>query len=631
MARQTASLTLSGISLTPSDTPEAANDRRAAIREYCILDTVPEPNFDDIAKLAATIFETAAAAISFIDDDRQWFKSVVGLGMHETPISHSFCAHTILQDDVMVVEDATSDPRFVDNMLVTGEPHLRFYAGMPIRAADGTAVAALCVIDPVARLHGITDVQRTTLKVLAAQVETQLELRRAIIRRDEHADEQRRLSSAFRFLAEHDTLTGLPNRSVFNERLLAATQARGHRSRAAVMLIDVDHFKQVNDAFGHDAGDALLREFGARLTRNLRAHDTIARLGGDEFGSILHGMDGDEALESICRSLDNRLREPLAHEGRLIECRASIGIAIYPDHAATPEGLVKCADLALSAAKARRGSIVMFQENLCAEFEREVGLLAEARSALTNGAVVPGYQPKIDLRTGLVAGFEALVRLSANPGLREHPQMFACAFGDRELAVEIGARMTQQVLDDVKSWSNAGVAFGHVAINSCAADFVSNDYAERLLAMLANRNLDPRLIELEVTEGVFLGRGSHHVERALAKLSSAGIRIALDDFGTGYASLSHLRKFPVDILKIDRTFVAGACVNADDAAIVRALVGLGQSLGIETIAEGVETPGQAALVKAAGCSTAQGYLYGAACAARLVPAVIAKLACARAA
>ena len=204
--------------------------------------------------------------------------------------------------------------------------------------------------------------------------------------------------------------------------------------------------------------------------------------------------------------------------------------------------------------------------------------------------------------------------------------MFAKAFCNRELAAAIGERMITRVLDDIKSWKDAGLAFGHVAINSCAADYASNDFAERLLGSMAARGLDPRLLELEVTEGIFLGRGAHHVARALAMLSSRGIRIALDDFGTGYASLSHLKQFQVDVLKIDRTFVSGVSNDVDDAAIVRALIGLGQSLGIETVAEGVETHEQAAFVHSYGCSTAQGYLYGAACSSDRVPAVVANFA-----
>jgi diguanylate cyclase (GGDEF)-like protein len=606
--------------------------RNQALACYRILDTMPETDFDDIAGLASTIFGSTFAAISFIDDDRQWFKAKIGLGICETPITESFCVHAVARDEMLVVCDASSDPLFRDKPNVIGDPHVRFYAGMPIHASDGTPIAALCVFDPEPRPQGINEAERTTLRVLAAQVETQLELRRAIYQRDEQAAVEREMSNELQFIAEHDALTGLPNRAVFQRRLTETLDdAGGSPGRSAIMLVDVDHFKQVNDAFGHDAGDALLSDFGARLRLALRATDTVARLGGDEFGVILHDIDAAGALDSICRSIDERLRRPLSYAGRLIECRASIGVAVYPDHAETVERLIKCADLALGAAKAQRGSIVLFRESIGDDFENEVALLAQARAALASNAVVPGYQPKVDLRTGKVVGFEALVRLRDGKGLCEHPSMFLKAFCNPELAAAIGERMITQVLDDVMAWSAAGVAFGHVAINSSAGDYAANDFAERLLSEIDMRGLDLRTIELEVTEDIFLGRGSHHVARALALLSSQGVRIALDDFGTGYASLSHLKQFPVDVLKIDRTFLKGVGSDAADTAIVQALIGLGQSLGVETVAEGVETVQQAAFVLAQGCCTAQGYLYGGATTADSVPDVVAGFGCARAA
>jgi diguanylate cyclase (GGDEF)-like protein len=627
MTRKKRLMSLRAVSNSASAIRLAADHRHDAIRAYDVLDTPPEQSFDDIARLAASIFGSKSAAISFLDGQRQWFKSQVGLGVRETPISESFCAHAVRQDEVMVVGNAAGDRRFATNPLVTGEPHIRFYAGMPIRAFDGTPIAALCVIDPEPRPEGITDLQRTALEVLAAQVEAQLELRRALNRREEQAEVQCALSNAMRYMAEHDTLTGLPNRAVFQQRLAdAVDRVTSDATRTAVMLIDVDHFKQVNDAYGHDAGDALLREFGARLRRALRATDIVARLGGDEFAAILNGISADETLDKVCQSLDERLREPLIHKGRLIECRASIGIALYPDHAHSPEALVKCADLALNAAKFRRGSIVLFKKQMGARFDQELALLGEARAALAADRIVPGYQPKIDLRTGTIAGFEALARLRSAAGLREHRDMFSVAFKHSEVAAQIGGRMIKRILDDVKSWRDAGLDFGRVAINSCAADFAPNDFAERLLASLAARGLDPRLIELEVTEGIFLGRGSHHVARALKLLSSHGVRVALDDFGTGYASLSNLKQFPVDVLKIDRAFVKGVATDADDTAIVRALIGLGKNLGIETVAEGVETAEQAALVGSWGCCTAQGHLYGAASSAEHVRVMLGPVA-----
>lgn len=601
--------------------------RRRAIAQYRILDTLPESNFDAVAALAGKVCNTPFAAISFIDDDRQWFKAQYGLGVCETPIGQSFCSHAIRQNEIFLVPDARIDPRFSNNPLVTGSPHLRFYAGAPIRAADGTPIAALCVMDDRPREEGLCDTQRMTLAVLAQQVEAQLGLRLAVIERDAHAEEQRAMARDLKHVAEHDPLTGLVNRRVFNNCLEdALRESNDTKTRTALMLFDVDHFKQLNDSLGHDVGDILLCSFAKRLRSIVRSGDTVARLGGDEFAVILTGVDQKEELTGVLRSLNDRLREPLRHAGRVIECRASIGVAIYPDDANTAGCLVKHSDLALAVAKQERGRAITFHPQMAEEFCQRERLLELAREAIANDRIMPFYQPKIDLWTGALVGFEALVRRVGGEDPEASSNMFAAAFEDRELSAEIGRRMLAGACADMRGWSNARIDFGHVAINSCAADFAGNGFAEQLLDTIEEYGLNPCQFELEVTEDVFLGRRAHHVARALDKLSASGLRIALDDFGTGYASLTHLKQFPVNVLKIDRSFVSGIGRNADDAAIVCALIALGKSLGITTVAEGIETQQQAAFVRAHGCTLGQGFLYGAAHPAIDVPAMLAAFA-----
>ncbi|WP_296719276.1 bifunctional diguanylate cyclase/phosphodiesterase [Erythrobacter sp.] len=608
--------------------PEAEHgrlQRRNAIARYGILDSAPEPHFDDIVRLAARITGAKTAAISFIDETRQWFKARWGLDPRETPLSVSFCVHTIDVAAPLVVKDAAEDPRFADNPLVAGVPNIRFYAGMRILAADGTPIAALCVFDPTPRPQGITPLEEETLRTLAGQVEALLELRRLVQERDSQVVAQSRLTERLRYVAEHDDLTGLPRRDLFN-RLLTRTMegARQNGQRAALLVVDVDHFKQINDSLGHDAGDALLCGFAQRLRNLLRHTDTAARLGGDEFGVILGGIDREEQVADVVASLNRRLHEPILHRGRLISCKASVGVAIYPDHAADPDGLMKCADLALAEAKLSRGRAETFSPRLMEEFDRGTAMLSVAREGLEAGRLVAHYQPKIDLDTGALVGFEALVRCQTPDRVTIMPDSFAQAFDDRELAVAISSQMIASVLDDIRTWVDRGLHFGHVAINTGAADFRSNAFAEMLLKEIAARDLSPSMIELEVTEGVFLGRGAQHVGRALKVLSKAGVRIALDDFGTGYASLTHLKQFRVDVLKIDRSFVSGIGTNFDDTTIVRALIGLGKSLGITTVAEGIETAAQAEFATAHGCDIGQGFYFGKAQPGAFVPAMIAR-------
>lgn len=616
-----------GVCAASPRSKRSRSSRREAISHYRILDTAPEADFDNIANLAANIFGTQSAAISFIDDHRQWFKARCGLELAETPIATSFCAHAIEEATIFLVRDASLDPRFSRNPLVTGMPKLRFYAGMRILATDGTPIAALCVFDPEPRPLGLTELERTALQALAAQVETILELRRMVQERQSQAEAQAELAQKMHHVANHDALTGLPHRRLFNRRLAAAMRdARKNDTRVALLMVDVDHFKQINDSLGHDAGDALLCRFATRLLSVVRKSDTVARLGGDEFGVLLTNIDRDAEIKQVVSSLNSALHKPITHRARMIDCRASIGLAIFPDHAATSASLMKCADLALAEAKRSRGCTETFCRSMDDDFERETQMLSIARKGVAEGLIIAHYQPKINLHSGALVGFEALVRCSRPDKAPILPEAFAVAFRDRELAVAISRQMHQRIFDDMKTWSDQGLPFGHVAINTGAADFLANDFAEVLLARLEQRGLSPSMIELEVTEDVFLGRGSHHVARALSVLSEAGVRIALDDFGTGYASLTHLKKFKVDVLKIDRSFVSGIGKNLDDTVIVRTLIGLGNSLGIETVAEGIETEGQAEFAKAQGCDMGQGFLFGPAQPPESLPAILSQYA-----
>ena len=606
--------------------------RRKALASYAILDSAPEAAFTDLALLARELFGAPMAAISFLGDERQWFKAECGLGVCETPIEQSFCKLASAQDEVLVVRDARLDARFASNPLVLRDPKIRFYAGMRVTSADGTPIGALCVLDTRARPQGITLTEKLALRVLASQVQALLELRRAVMDQAAELESKDRLSRQLSFVAEHDGLTGLSSRAPFQARLgEALVRSAKEGTRVAMMFIDVDHFKQVNDTLGHDVGDEILRSFARRLRNVLRKNDTIARLGGDEFGAVLCDISEDSTLATLVHSVSQRLNEPIRHNGRTVDCRASIGVAIYPDHASTAETLMKCSDLALAQAKEERGCAVTFNSRISERFERESRMLEVARQGLRDGNILPHYQAKIDLKSHKVVGLEALVRCAQATGAPLLPEKFAHALADREVARLIGETMLERVLDDIKVWTDRGLAFGHVAINTCAADFQGDNFGERLLNGLAIRQLCPTQMEIEVTEGVFLGRGADYVARALDLVSSKGVRISLDDFGTGFASLTHLKQFPVDAIKIDRSFIDGIGKRADDATIVKALIGLGRSLGIETIAEGLETEQQVAFVKAHGCVTGQGFIFGHALPAAAVPAFILDQALFRAA
>jgi diguanylate cyclase (GGDEF)-like protein/PAS domain S-box-containing protein len=420
--------------------------------------------------------------------------------------------------------------------------------------------------------------------------------------------------------AAHDALTGLVNRSVLHQKLEDAARTAARTGVPfALLLLDLDDFKRTNDTLGHDAGDALLCSLAERLLGAARPDDTVARLGGDEFAILLHNVGSEAQIESVCAKVFEAIKEPIVHDGKLLECRTSVGASIYPLLADSKAELLKQADLALYAAKASgRGTIKIYEAAMRADLHRRNGMLVACRRALDEDLIRPYYQPKVDLKTRRVVGFEALLRWEdAQVGLQT-PQSISAAFEDMTLAAEISDRMIDRVLDDVQVWLNRGIPIGHIAINAAAAEFRRGDFADSLLGKLKERSLPSRCVQLEVTETVFLGRGAEYVERALKALNAEGVKVALDDFGTGFASLLHLKEFPIDVLKIDRSFITELQVNPDDGAIVDAVIGLGSSLRMEVVAEGVETRAQHDFLEALGCNTGQGFLYSPAIPAALV-------------
>jgi diguanylate cyclase (GGDEF)-like protein len=492
--------------------------RLQAIQAYRIIDTDTEPSFDDLASLAARICNVSTAAVTFVLDNRQWLKAAVGFGIREAPLNYSFCAHAISQNDLLVVTDASIHPNFKDNPLVTGSMNVRFYAGMPIRSHDGIPLGTLCVVGMTPRPEGLSLLETESLMVLARQVESLLELRRTINLREQVNEEQTLLAARLNWIANHDLLTKLPNRALFQQRLKEAISSpKGDQDKSVVMLVDIDHFKQVNDSHGHDAGDALLCAFANRLDAVVDATGTVARIGGDEFAVILPNVPNEAYLDNFVTALLQSLREPFAHRNRFVECRASIGIATFPDQAETLEELVKYADLALAEAKmAGRNCASIFRPALASEFQLVTAMLDRARYAIDHHLIHPYYQPKLSFETGQIIGFEALLRLQNDTGEIELPAAIAPAFNDRELAVSISNRMIERILTDMRTWTSAGVAFDHVAINTAAADFASNDFAERLLEKLSFFGVLPTMIEIEVTESVVLSRGGEQVQRALS-------------------------------------------------------------------------------------------------------------------
>jgi len=409
-------------------------------------------------------------------------------------------------------------------------------------------------------------------------------------------------------LAHRDELTGLPNRALFQSRIDAMMEDKADR-KGALLLLDIDHFKEVNDTLGHASGDALLVCLADRLRSCVPESGIICRLGGDEFAILLPSADAKDAASAAERIL-GVVREPIESEADVIRPRATIGIALIHEHGATPSEIMKCADIALYNGKTEgRDRCAFFEPGLCAAIQARSDLIRDVRDGLERNEFQPWYQPIVSIADGSVRAVEALMRWN-HPALGTlPPARFLATLADAEVALSFGRALMAQVLADYRGWMDAGLAPDYIAVNVSAAGLRLPDFAERILMRLEQVGIPFSSFALEVTETVLFGTGSTNVERSLAALHSAGVRIALDDFGTGYASLTHLREVPVDIIKIDQSFVRSILTDRGSQAIVSAVLELGRGLGKAVVAEGVETEEHALMLRAAGCVEAQGYLY----------------------
>ena len=423
---------------------------------------------------------------------------------------------------------------------------------------------------------------------------------------------RKRSEDHIRRLAHHDSLTELPNRALFLDRLgQAMAQARRDGRPMAILQLDLDHFKDINDTLGHPAGDTLLRACARRLQSILHDTDTVARIGGDEFAIILTGLDQPIDAGHIAQRIIARLLEPISCQGHEVHTGTSIGITIFPDDDTDPDQLLRNADIALYRAKANgRNTYSFFVEAMKRQVERRKELEADLRRAIAGDEFTLHYQPQIRLADRKVVGMEALMRWRHPTRGLVMPSEFLAVAEDAGLIVPIGLEVLSQACAQARAWLDAGLEFGRVTINLAPAQFKARDLAYAINDALQSAGLEAEHIGLEVTEGAFLGRATDRVAQTLTRLHDMNVAIALDDFGTGYASLAHLRRFAIDRLKIDGSLVRDIGIDPGNTAIVRTVISLGHSLGLEVVAEGVETEAQYEFLRQHGCDGAQGYLLG---------------------
>jgi len=419
----------------------------------------------------------------------------------------------------------------------------------------------------------------------------------------EDVTERRQAEARIAYMARHDTLTGLPNRAVFGERIDEALAQIGRGNRFSVLCLDLDRFKEVNDTLGHPVGDALLRAVAERLGACVRDTDTVARLGGDEFAVILTDIHRPDDAAVLARHIVEVISAPYTLEGHLVSVGVSIGICFAPGDGSSCEKLIKNADVALYRAKADgRGTWRFFEVEMDIRLQARRALELDLREALANGEFQLHYQPIYDFRAQRIGGFEALVRwIHPTRGLVP-PGDFIAIAEEIGLIVPLGAWCLKTACRDAMRWPD-GIK---VAVNVSAVQFRDEIIVASVRDALADSHLPPKRLELEITESVLL-KDNLATLATLHALRRVGVRIAMDDFGTGYSSLSYLRSFPFDKIKIDQSFVRDITPDADSGLIVRAVIGLGASLGMRTTGEGIETEIQFDRLAAEGCDEGQGY------------------------
>jgi len=410
------------------------------------------------------------------------------------------------------------------------------------------------------------------------------------------------------YLATHDALTGLPNRLMFGEHLAAAIRnAQRHGRRFAVLFVDLDRFKIINDSLGHAAGDALLQEVSRRLKHCLRASDIVARLGGDEFVVLLHEVETESHISSVARKILDATVAPLTLAGQDCRISASVGISLFPNDAQDAATLMRHADTAMYAAKAEgKNNFQYFSRETRSQSAERLAMETRLRNALDRDELALHYQPKINLQTGAVTGVEALLRWTSPEQGPVSPAEFIPLAEDTGLIVPIGLWVLRTACAQNASWLAAGLPPLVMAVNLSARQFVRDDLPGEVVQALHDSGLPPHLLELEITEGMVV-QNPERALRVLERIKATGVRLAIDDFGTGYSSLGQLRRFPIDTLKIDRSFIRDLAASADDRAIAQAIVAMSKSLRLNVVAEGVETAEQREFLRAQSCDEMQGF------------------------
>ncbi|HUL83591.1 MAG TPA: EAL domain-containing protein, partial [Gammaproteobacteria bacterium] len=421
---------------------------------------------------------------------------------------------------------------------------------------------------------------------------------------------RKRAEERIQYLATHDGLTGLPNRAMFGQLLnLAVETGRRYDRKFAVLFIDLDRFKVINDTLGHEAGDVLLREMAARLRECLRASDVVARLGGDEFVVLVQEVSDVGQVSAVARNILSAVMKPVVILGQECRVTASIGVCMHPDEGQDEQSVMKNADMAMYLAKEEgKNNYQFYSSRMKAHSIERLALETNLRRALELEEFQLAYQAKVNFRTGEITGVEALLRWNSPQLGSVSPAQFIPLAEETGLIVPIGRWVLRTACEQNVAWQKAGLPPVKMCVNLSMRQLNDEGLAREIDTVLRETGMEPSLLELEITESMIM----HNAERAvkiLSTIKALGVRLAIDDFGTGYSSLAHLKRFPIDTLKVDRSFIREIPSDAEDRAIAEAIIAMGKTLSLTVVAEGVETPEQQSFLSARACDEMQGYYF----------------------
>jgi EAL domain-containing protein (putative c-di-GMP-specific phosphodiesterase class I)/GAF domain-containing protein len=597
--------------------PIPANDdaRLAELRSYGLLDTPPDPDFDDISHLICSIAGTPIGIVSLVDENRQWFKSCIGLAVRETPRAISFCGHAILQRRPLIVEDALADERFRDNPLVQGDPHIRFYAGVPLVSANGLALGTLCAVD--SRPRRLDDARIDALQRLARQTVRLMELRRE--RRLLEASQQLRRQEEQRGQEpqqEAGAAQGAPGPRLRQaEEVIRSLELMvGQESQPcfAVLRIGLKDLRRLQSGLGSTAVEAMRQALSERLLRRLPREAAAAWLRDSELVVVLPYASSEQAVAELAGTISRELGEPLSVEGRLLSSRVAIGIALYMGNYASAEALLADAAIAQQVARFQPGSPVRVIDLATRlEAQQNISLEAGLRRVLRDVELEPWFQPIVELDSGAVVGLEALLRCRDHNGELVQPGAVLAAAARAGLTEQVDLQLIQKALEASGTIAAARPQQPLLLSLNLSTALLDNPTARQQLLELIGRLPPPPgwTLQLEVIEEA-LRQSPDELESFLETLGSRGVLVAIDDFGTGYSSLSRLHSYPFHALKIDASFVA----RIDDPhqpsnRLLELIQRLSRDLGLHTTAEGIETEAQRRWLVQQGFEWGQGFLF----------------------